>query len=37
MGGERGWAPDEDMGNFGSEAGGRMDVVGDGDGLLPFR
>lgn len=37
MGGERGWAPAADTGNFGSEAGGRLGVVGDGEGLLPFR
>lgn len=34
MGGERGWAPDADPGNFGSEVRGKLAVVGDRDGLL---
>lgn len=35
IGGERGWAPDDETGNFGSEAEGKAGVAGD--GLLPFR
>lgn len=39
IGGGRGWAPEEDMGNLGSDAGGKLGVAGegDGDGVLPFR
>lgn len=37
MGGGRGWAPEVDRGNLGSDAGGRLGVAGDGDGVLPFR
>lgn len=35
MGGGRGWAPEDDTGNLGSDAGGKLGVAGD--GVLPFR
>lgn len=37
MGGGRGWVPEDDRGNLGSDAGGKLGVAGDGDGVLPFR
>lgn len=37
MGGGSGWAPEEDKGSLGSDAGGKLGVAGDGDGVLPFR
>lgn len=37
MGGDRGWAPEDDTGNLGSDAGGKLGVARDGVEVLPFR
>lgn len=39
MAGGRGWAPDDDTGNLGSDAGGKLGMAGAGvgTGVLPFR